>query len=40
MSKKILIIDDNKDILEIIALTLQFEGFDVIPHDNADIVGT
>jgi DNA-binding response OmpR family regulator len=37
MGKRILVIDDNKDILEIITITLKCEGFEVISSDNADI---
>jgi DNA-binding response OmpR family regulator len=38
MGKKILVIDDNTDILEIITITLQCEGFEVISHDNPDVL--
>ncbi|HEX8376991.1 MAG TPA: response regulator [Pedobacter sp.] len=32
MSKKILVIDDDADILEFITITLDWEGFEVIPR--------
>ncbi len=31
-----MVVDDEKDILEVVAIVLQMKGFEVIAYDNAD----
>jgi DNA-binding response OmpR family regulator len=38
MSKKILVIDDDEDILEIISITLQYQDFEVITRSDSQVI--
>jgi DNA-binding response OmpR family regulator len=38
MAKRILVIDDDKDILEILNIIFQEEGYNVITSNNADAI--
>ena len=38
MNKKIVVVEDDRDILEIISQLLQDEGYDVTSYNNGDVI--
>jgi DNA-binding response OmpR family regulator len=40
MSKKILVIDEDEDLLKVIFITLKTQGFEVIPSRNFNVLST